>query len=234
MFLDADERCRIHSRWGAEAKPHVCRQYPFVRLRTAEGTREGIDPGCYRLFPSIGVGDPVDEESIPLDAPLPAELAAPEAGVLAVLERTHQAGRALAVLTRSDPEALFARWEAHLQSTALEPLSRASDAGPMLGRSLAPLFAEERDDATFGEARQQWALEAARRCVHLRLLRRTLPFPPAAAVVVVLGAWSLAERTASDTAFGAGVAGWTRALRAPVFVRTLFADAQALGRVIGG
>src|SRR5262249_52636181 len=29
IFLDADERCRIHLRYGAEAKPRICRLYPL-------------------------------------------------------------------------------------------------------------------------------------------------------------------------------------------------------------
>ena len=48
VFLEADDRCAIHRRLGAAAKPAICQQYPFALVQTEGGRRAGIDPGCLR------------------------------------------------------------------------------------------------------------------------------------------------------------------------------------------
>jgi len=70
------EGCRLHGRYGAEAKPRVCRQFPFVRA----GDRVAIDPACphatasgpppaHALRPLLGAPS---ERSLAVDASLPA------------------------------------------------------------------------------------------------------------------------------------------------------------------
>ena len=50
VFLDETHLCTLHARFGADAKPLICRQYPLVQLSTEAGQRRGIDPGCYSAF----------------------------------------------------------------------------------------------------------------------------------------------------------------------------------------
>ena len=46
VFLAKDRRCKLHSRFGAEAKPVICRQFPVVSIRAEASVRVGVDPGC--------------------------------------------------------------------------------------------------------------------------------------------------------------------------------------------
>ena len=46
VFLGENNRCRIHARYGAEAKPLACRLYPFVLVPTGERWRVGLRFAC--------------------------------------------------------------------------------------------------------------------------------------------------------------------------------------------
>ena len=42
VFLGDDSRCRIHERFGAEAKPFPCRLYPFILIPAGDHWRVGM------------------------------------------------------------------------------------------------------------------------------------------------------------------------------------------------
>ena len=46
VFLDENQRCRIHARFGAEAKPLACRMFPFVLVPTDTHWRVGLRFAC--------------------------------------------------------------------------------------------------------------------------------------------------------------------------------------------
>jgi lysine-N-methylase len=46
VFLSADNRCRIHERFGAEAKPLACRLFPFILVPAGDHWRVGIRFAC--------------------------------------------------------------------------------------------------------------------------------------------------------------------------------------------
>jgi lysine-N-methylase len=71
LFLDADGRCRIHARHGADAKPLACRVFPFVLVPAGEHWRVGLRYSC----PSVAAnkGRPLVEHQSELTA-LAAEL----------------------------------------------------------------------------------------------------------------------------------------------------------------
>src|SRR5438067_2086294 len=46
IFLSEQGRCRIHERFGAEAKPLPCRLFPFVLIPTADHWRVGMRFAC--------------------------------------------------------------------------------------------------------------------------------------------------------------------------------------------
>ncbi len=54
VFLDADNRCRIHARFGAEAKPFACRLYPFVLVPHGKVWQLGMRYSCPPAVRSIG------------------------------------------------------------------------------------------------------------------------------------------------------------------------------------
>ena len=43
VFLDESNRCRIHGKFGAAAKPMACRIYPFVLVPAGDHWRGGCD-----------------------------------------------------------------------------------------------------------------------------------------------------------------------------------------------
>lgn len=46
VFLGPDNRCRIHAKFGATAKPRACRIYPFVLVPAGDHWRVGIKFAC--------------------------------------------------------------------------------------------------------------------------------------------------------------------------------------------
>lgn len=56
VFLTAQNRCRVHERLGVEAKPTICRLFPFAVARTPEGTLVSIRHECKSLALSRASG----------------------------------------------------------------------------------------------------------------------------------------------------------------------------------
>jgi lysine-N-methylase len=54
VFLNEQGRCRIHERFGAEAKPLACRLYPFVLLPAGDHWRVGLRFACPSAAASRG------------------------------------------------------------------------------------------------------------------------------------------------------------------------------------
>ena len=46
VFLADGERCSIHARWGAPAKPQVCREFPYSFVETPDGVAVGLSFAC--------------------------------------------------------------------------------------------------------------------------------------------------------------------------------------------
>jgi lysine-N-methylase len=65
IFLGPDNRCRIHARFGADAKPLACRLFPFVLVPAGEQWRVGVRFAC----PSAAAnrGRPLPEHAAELD-----------------------------------------------------------------------------------------------------------------------------------------------------------------------
>jgi Fe-S-cluster containining protein len=46
LFLDAQQRCVIHAHWGPEAKPAMCRRFPFQHVGSDEAVWVSASYGC--------------------------------------------------------------------------------------------------------------------------------------------------------------------------------------------
>ncbi len=46
VFLEPNERCGIHTRLGAGAKPQVCREFPYSFVETPDGVAVGLSFAC--------------------------------------------------------------------------------------------------------------------------------------------------------------------------------------------
>ncbi|MBQ9395277.1 MAG: hypothetical protein IJU23_07140 [Proteobacteria bacterium] len=47
FFLDDNNLCRIHGKFGAMKKPAACRRFPLIAIQTESEIRIGIKPYCY-------------------------------------------------------------------------------------------------------------------------------------------------------------------------------------------
>jgi lysine-N-methylase len=67
VFLDANNRCRIHAKFGASAKPLACRVYPFAFFPTGE---KSVGLGLRFDCPSVAAnrGAPLSEQGRALQA----------------------------------------------------------------------------------------------------------------------------------------------------------------------
>lgn len=50
LFLDADGLCRVHRRLGAEAKPNVCRLFPYRFVLAPDGIHVGLQMECREIL----------------------------------------------------------------------------------------------------------------------------------------------------------------------------------------
>ena len=76
VFLEADRRCGLHRRFGAEAKPAICRMYPIEHLMTHDGLRL-FDKGSCASFAVAARSGPALVDELPrLAALLPRHASA--------------------------------------------------------------------------------------------------------------------------------------------------------------
>ncbi len=54
VFLGPDERCQIHAKFGAAAKPMACRVYPFVLVPAGDHWRVGMRMSCPSAAANLG------------------------------------------------------------------------------------------------------------------------------------------------------------------------------------
>src|SRR3989442_1079255 len=60
IFLDADGLCLVQKRLGHEAKPRICRKFPYVFVDAPEGARVAVSIECVSRWRSLADGAPVD------------------------------------------------------------------------------------------------------------------------------------------------------------------------------
>lgn len=234
VFLDGASRCRLHSTYGAEAKPRICRQYPVVVVDAGRERRIGLDPGCYTAIATWRTAPEPTDAWVVARGEIPEAAEREEAAVIGLLGRSEATlASTLDALVPDGSAAFGARLAERLASANLPALLARDDVGPQLRSALSwasgtPAPREARLDAEC----EAFAHDAVRRLVWLRLM----PGFPAAPVALLglagaLAASWVADETPTATrsaAFGAAVAGWTRAIRAPMFRKALLPDAAAL------
>jgi hypothetical protein len=243
-FLDPEDRCGIHARFGLEAKPAVCQQYPLVVLETEAGRRAGIDPGCFHAHGDRGAWPVLDPSGVPArSVHFDSEQAHSEGALLAALGAPGATlGSVLGLLAGdrghgSDlPPGLGARWICCLRDAGLQRFLNPAIAGRALRSALGPAFdlVPELDPdvppAWLGSepAADQLVREAVQRLVYLRVCSSQLDLVQGVALLGLLGGVLLAWCDPRPAALGPGMAGWCRLLRGPHFWRALAPDLQQL------
>jgi len=243
VFLDEALRCRIHARFGSEAKPRVCRQYPTVVVHTEGGVRAGIDPGCYTAWRTWRDGPTIDVEAFVAGrSDLDERQTQYEYGLLGL---TSEPGATIAsLLAAMCPSAIdgtglpagFSGRLVHvLKSADVAGLAARPEAGPSMRASLGPLARAVNGWVTtappawpvLDAESEAWAIEVVRRTLFLRVVSH-IPLVQGVALLTAAGAVACAWADPRPAAFGPALAGWTRALRAPMFLRALAPDPGAL------
>jgi len=63
VFLQDDGLCAVHARWGADAKPAFCREYPFALVEDPAGLRIFVRSDCGGWAESHARGTPIPEQA---------------------------------------------------------------------------------------------------------------------------------------------------------------------------
>jgi Fe-S-cluster containining protein len=85
VFLEADNRCGVHRRWGAAAKPAFCRAFPVHLVEDPRGLAAVARPHCTGLAAGQRAGAPMGEvaaEAVDLPRALSIPRFAPQAVAL--------------------------------------------------------------------------------------------------------------------------------------------------------
>jgi hypothetical protein len=234
VFLDPDRRCLIHKTWGAEAKPQICRQYPWVVLQTSGGTRVGVDPGCYHGWRSWRDGAEPSPDAVLLSKTRdcsPAEERA-EAALVELLGAVQTPSQALAQLVGPGIEG---RWATRLRSlNSPETLRRTP--GPKAQAAVAPLFFPPVPAPPWPQLDPETAaltLNAVRTFVALRQGDPQIR-AIGSTLLMLLGALAAAWQDTSPAVYCEALAGWSRCLRLPAFWHTLIPGPESLQALVGG
>lgn len=239
VFLAKDRRCKLHSRFGAEAKPVICQQFPVVSIRTEDSVRVGVDPGCLMTSQSWRDGpELVPDQLLASKVSLPQSAHAAEQEILDATSVNGQTlGGLLAILTGEPsmggpPAGFAARLAQRVRGSNLSARIRHPDTVLPL-RDVLSGVADRIDSLTgppdwaLGSDEDAFAIEAIRRMVFLRIVH-FFPLPLGTSLVVASGAVLCAWAHPEPEQFGPAMSAWCRIVRTPEVVAELVPDPSAL------
>ena len=228
-FLGEDRRCRIHAAYGLDAKPLVCRQFPFVLVQTEDGVRAGIDPAstAWRTSRLHGPALHPPRGARARPAPRDPSQAAIERQLVTLCHRDGaRLADLLGVLCAAPdappdlPPGFAARWIQIVRDAPLAELLHHPAVGPDHRDTLLPLLAAAKTTAPapppLSPTVEADAMALIGDALWLRLVTR-IPMVQATALLlaggVLLAGWADPE----PDAFGRALATWCRVLRAGPF-----------------
>lgn len=249
VFLGEDLLCNIHRRWGGEAKPRVCQQFPFVAIRTESERRAGIDPACGTAWRTWQDGpELMPDEMIVRSRPLDPQQHVAERAIVGAAGQPGQTVAGLLHLLCTGrpggpelPPGLASRWITRLHDLDLPELLARSDTGAAIRRALTPLAGaigdldpdQPPDWPILDDDLDAWAVEATRRVVFLRLAAR-IPSVQLVALLTLLGAVACAWGDRAPDAWGPAFAGWCRVIRFRRVWQVLARDAETVAWLATG
>ena len=246
VFLSADQGCRIHRNFGFEQKPQLCKQFPLVALRAEDGVRLGVDPACYHSWKGWESGPEIQSSHLVLgrverserDVALERQLVHfCESGAASIASLAHwlcgsrpsdHVGDPPGFTNRIWSELSTAPWGEIVQRpglpsamlAAFKPvIERLEQGGDPVNLSLQP------------SREMEWALEAVRRFLYLRLYAG-IPTVAEATLWVLMGIVACNGAGLTGVAFGRALAGWFRILRYPSIRNALIPDKNSLSNLV--
>jgi hypothetical protein len=200
-----------------------------------------LDPGCYTSIQTWRDGPLVpDSKLVASKVAMPEEQRPVEEGLLDLcsVDGVTVAQMAAALTGEQPPEgsdglppAFAKRLVSCLQAAALQPLLDLPDTAPLIRRTLTPVVTAIADWnpedpppwPALGPDEEAYAIDAVRRLLYLRLAH-SIPIVTGAALFAVVGVIACAWATRDAHTFGAALAAWCRAMRAPAFWREITPD----------
>ena len=85
IFLQEDQMCAIHARWGSRAKPWFCREYPFSVVEHEQGKSITVRDDCGGFHKSMDDGQNISEqveEVLDIVRPVPRQQFTPQQVVI--------------------------------------------------------------------------------------------------------------------------------------------------------
>ena len=238
VFQNDEGLCGIHAKFGFEAKPVACQQYPLIVLDTELGRRAGIDPSCFTHFGSWRTAP-----ELPLVTKVTNKLEFDAAQIQMEGRVLHALARpfdeSLSMLVQ-DPEHFGKRLVTVIQAADLEAPIHAPEAGQFLRQYMSALIAyidtldPETVTVTLSGERAAFTMDIAQRMVGLRLMPSYPLLPGVALLSLVGGIVSDWHHPDDDDAFSATLSTWTRAIRRPAFWGELTPSEEALRILVGG
>lgn len=244
VFLGEDWLCNIHRKWGAEAKPHTCQQFPFTAIEDGDVHRAGIDPACQTAYKTWITGP----EAVPAQiharhrALHPSQLA-PERALIGALAPGATVAGLLGLLCTGRPTdtldpALAERILVRLKAADLAGFVARDDtgAGVRLGLQHLPAAIERLERApefSLSAEQDAWAVEVARRMVFLRLAP-LLPSVQAVALLTLIGAVACYWADPAEDRFGPAISAWSRGIRWRTLWQGIAPDPETLSWLATG
>ena len=235
VFLEADQKCTIHSRYGHENKPTICQQFPLVAIHTEKEIRIGIDPSCLSAWKTWKDGPLINPGSlISTKKPVQDIVRNQEQTLLDLLDTSNNVQHILTRLTGSSEQFLI-RWFDHLAKIPFDTIFVQDGTAPIFHQYLSQLSgitSNALHHFTLSATQQEWVIESTQRMLYLRFLNQNLT-PPAIALLCLGGAVALATQETDNENFHKAYATWNKAIRSPVFLAILLPTPQTLSWLAG-
>lgn len=225
VFLDADNRCRIHSQMGGTEKPLRCQLWPLKVVRTEGELRIGVDPGCSSSWRTFADGPELEAERLIVRE---EALTGPERRLeLALLQAARAPdatlGRLAGFISGAPdhvgpelPAGMASRLLTRLQASRLAQFLELPDLGEALVEPMRPVAAAiasldptEPPPLDLAPDAQAFALDVLSR----RLYLREAPMAPAVhglVLVMLAGIAACAWTDPSLEVFGPRLSRWSR------------------------
>lgn len=231
-FLAKDRKCRIHAHFGGDAKPLVCRQFPFVLIEAETGLRAGVDPASVAWHTSREGGDAVQPPAgvRPRATSLSPEQLAVEQHLVALCGQPDTTLQTLVDVLTGGSAGFEGRFLERVREAPLALLLGHATVGPDHRRILMPLVTDlpERPPALNLDADlEREAVALIRDALYLRVITK-IPLVQATALLLVGGALLAAWSDPSKDAFRPVLSLWCRTLRAGPFWQALVPDPGVL------
>jgi len=222
VFLDNENLCQIHSRWGIDAKPRVCQQYPlsFVEVGPLQ-MRAAIDPGCMHAWADWRAGPEAELKGLVVsNGRRVLEWEAEEEALLALLDPAKRRLAGILEALEWSPSDLAEQLiGSNLDKRLLHP-----DTSEPIRNRLAHVATfiyglDEPPPLRLSPVAESWGIEVVRRFLFIRASRDGRPLSQT--IAMLAGVYACGWADPAPERFGPAISAWSRVMRTPAW-KSLF------------